>query len=106
LTYGRHTGAQHDECRVGARLLFWRLKWKEKSRKVVPKATYHPSVMRRFKEPRVLIYDRETPYRPDLLREHVDFQEVYLADQKDMSAKSGTAALAGWPVGRTGYRGA
>ena len=87
-TYGRHTGRQHDECRVGVRLLhFWRLNWKEKSRKVVPKATYHPSVMWRFKEPQVLIYDRERPYRPDLLAEHLDFKEVYIAE----TARNGTA---------------
>ena len=64
------------------RLLFWRLSWKEKPRKVVPKATYHPSVMQRFKEPNVLIYDRETAYRPDLLEKHVDFAETYLAERK------------------------
>ncbi|WP_398464237.1 DUF2235 domain-containing protein [Tardiphaga sp.] len=79
-TYGRHTGQQHDECRTGVRLLFWRLKWKEKARKIVPKATYHPSVMRRFKETRVLVYDKEQPYRPDLLAGHVDFKDVYAAE--------------------------
>ena len=79
-TYGRHTGQQHDECRVGVRLLFWRLNWKEKSRKVVPKATYHPSVKRRFDEARVLVYDKEQPYRPDLLADHVDFKDVYAAE--------------------------
>lgn len=81
-TYGRHTGQQHDECRVGVRLVFWRLKWKEKSRRVVPKATYHPSVMHRFKETSVLVYDREMPYRPDLLAKHVDFAELYQAERE------------------------
>lgn len=72
-TYGRHDGQHHDECRVGISFLFfWTLKWRVKARKVVPKATYHPSVMQRFKEPSVLIYDQERPYRPGLLAEHVD----------------------------------
>jgi uncharacterized protein (DUF2235 family) len=91
-TYGRHNGQQHDECRVGVRLLFWRLNWKEKSRKVVPKATYHPSVMKRFKEARVLIYDLERPYRPGLLAEHVDFKEVYAAETSRPTASDGTTA--------------
>jgi uncharacterized protein (DUF2235 family) len=81
-TYGRHDGQQHDECRVGISFLFfWTLKWRVKARKVVPKATYHPSVMQRFREASVLIYDQERRYRPDLLAEHVDFKAVYVAEK-------------------------
>lgn len=47
----------------------------------MPSATYHPSVMRRFKEASVLICDRETPYRPDLIEKHLDFADFYRAER-------------------------
>jgi hypothetical protein len=43
--------------------------------------------MQRFREPNVLIYDRETAYRPDLLEKHVDFAEMYLAERKEAAER-------------------
>lgn len=76
-TYGQHDGQQHDECGVGISVLFWNLKWREKARKVVKNATVHPSVLDRFNEPEVLIYDEERPYRPSLLADHQNFKAFY-----------------------------
>jgi hypothetical protein len=85
-TYGRHTGPQHDECRVGVSFLFMRFKWREKPRNIVPNATLHPSVAQRFEEPSVLIYDEERAYRPELLEEHVGFSAVYQAEKRNSIA--------------------
>jgi hypothetical protein len=80
--FGRHTGPQHDECRVGIILLGFKFKWREHTRRMVQNATLHPSVKLRLKEKSVLIYDEERPYRPALLGAHVEFKEMYEQEAK------------------------
>ena len=75
--FGRANGPQHDECRVGISFLGMRFKWREKPRSMVQNATVHWSVRQRFDEPQVLVYDCEMPYRPELLRQHVDYAARY-----------------------------
>jgi uncharacterized protein (DUF2235 family) len=75
--FGRHTGQQHDECREGIRWSRFRFKWREANRTIDENAPIHPSVKERFKEELLLIYDEEKPYRPRLLRQHIDFRKFY-----------------------------
>ena len=75
--FGRHTGQQHDECREGIRWGRFRFKWREAHRSIDENAPIHPSVMKRFKEEMLLIYDEEKAYRPTLLRTHVVFGQFY-----------------------------
>jgi hypothetical protein len=75
--HGRTDGPQHDECRAGIRILGKRFDWREAPRKMVENATVHPSVMERFKGAPVLIYDLEMPYRPELLKKHVQFAQLF-----------------------------
>jgi uncharacterized protein (DUF2235 family) len=75
--FGRHNGAQHDECRVGITMLGMNFKWREQPRKMVKDATLHPTVKLRFAEKNVLIYDEEKSYRPALLANHVEFLKTY-----------------------------
>ena len=86
--FPRHAGRQHDECRTGVSLLGLKFKWREHNRKMLENATLHPSVVDRFREERVLIYDEELPYRPALLAKHQDFEAIYSreADEKSRSA--------------------
>ncbi|HEX2552746.1 MAG TPA: DUF2235 domain-containing protein [Microvirga sp.] len=78
--YGRHTGQQHDECRAELSFLGLKLRWRKHTRKIARNATLHPSVLRRFHEPSVLIYDEEMPYRPSSLADHKELREVYLQE--------------------------
>jgi hypothetical protein len=78
--FGRHTGPQHDECRLGIKLFGFKFKWREQTRKMVQNATLHPSVKQRFEEKQVLIYNEEKPYRPGLLASHIAFKDVYVKD--------------------------
>jgi uncharacterized protein (DUF2235 family) len=75
--FGRHTGQQHDECREGIRWGGVRFKWRECNRMIDENATIHPSVLDRFREEMLLIYDEEKRYRPVLLKKHIDFRDFY-----------------------------
>jgi Uncharacterized alpha/beta hydrolase domain (DUF2235) len=79
--FGRTSGPQHDECRVG--ISFWGMhfKWRKHIRNMVANATVHPSVFDRFNGPPVLIYDQEKRYRPDLLRQHTIYKQAYLDEE-------------------------
>jgi hypothetical protein len=78
--HGRPDGPQHDECRIGISMLGFKFKWREQSRKMVDNATIHQSVMQRFKGEPVLIYDEEKLYRPELIRNHVEFASLFNPD--------------------------
>jgi uncharacterized protein (DUF2235 family) len=86
--FGRPSGPQHDECRVG--ISFWGMhfKWREHIRKMVANATVHPSVFDRFNGPAVLIYDEEKRYRPELLRQHTSYKQAYLDEEMANARKS------------------
>jgi Uncharacterized alpha/beta hydrolase domain (DUF2235) len=72
-----HAGKQHDECRVGIRIMGLRFKWREAPRRIKNEAPLHPTVTERFYEEHVLIYDREQPYRPAILGDHRDVAMIY-----------------------------
>lgn len=80
MLFGRPNGPQHDECRVGIKILGMRFAWREQSRKMVENATIHPSVKDRFDGPEVLIFDKIQRYRPELLKKHASFSQTYLAE--------------------------
>jgi uncharacterized protein (DUF2235 family) len=81
ILFGRASGPQHDECRVGISFLGMHFKWREHIRKMVANATIHPSVLDRFSGPPVLVYDEEKRYRPELLRQHVSYKQTYLDEE-------------------------
>lgn len=70
--YPDPTGPQHDERRS----LVFRYAG-VKGRNIVPKATLHESVVKRFEAPAVLHYDVMKPYRPASLREHEEVRHWY-----------------------------
>jgi uncharacterized protein (DUF2235 family) len=82
-------GMQHDERKAGLGLLTRRFNvtWRKQDR-VLPipegemksKATMHKSVYDRFDLPDVLQHDCRCIYRPETLRNHVDFCDGYLDD--------------------------
>jgi hypothetical protein len=69
-------GMQHDESRVGLGW-FGLLRWKRGLRTVPKDATFHASVVERFRCGRVLDYDIYGAYRPDPLSDFVKFAEFY-----------------------------
>jgi uncharacterized protein (DUF2235 family) len=87
ILFGRPSGPQHDECRVG--ISFWGMhfRWREHIRKMVANATVHPSVFDRFNGPAVLIYDEEKRYRPELLRLHTLYKQAYLDEENANATK-------------------
>jgi len=76
--YPASDGVQHDECKVGIKLItrLTRKTWKRASREL-PDAdsALHPSVIERFKLPEVLHYDVMAPYRPVALAKHQGFRD-------------------------------
>jgi uncharacterized protein (DUF2235 family) len=78
--FPRADGMQHDEVKAG--LGFWTTlfqeTWTEKTRELpAPDAVMHRSVYQRFDLPAVQLYDHMGLYRPETLRNHVDFAEYY-----------------------------
>lgn len=70
--YPDPTGPQHDERRS------WIFRYAGmKIRDIVPNATLHESVMKRFEAAAVLQYDVMKPYRPASLREHENVRRWY-----------------------------
>jgi hypothetical protein len=63
-----------------------KLRWRKHTRKIARNATLHPSVLRRFAEQSVLIYDEERPYRPSGLAGHKEFRDVYLQEAQAQDA--------------------
>jgi uncharacterized protein (DUF2235 family) len=73
-------GMQHDEVAAGLGLLtkLFGITWARKDRKLQSRrAVIHSSVYKRFDLPEVQVYDRLKPYRPSVLRNHVDFERYY-----------------------------
>ncbi len=80
MPFPRSNGMQHDEVKAGfglATRLFGR-SWVKQLRELPgPEAVMHRSVYERFDLPEVLLYDRMGPYRPETLRNHIDFARYY-----------------------------
>ena len=73
-------GIQHDEVRIGFGLVtkLTGYTWPEEKRKLPsPNAVVHRSVYRRFDRKAIQAYDVMTPYRPDTLANHKDFEPYY-----------------------------
>lgn len=75
--FGRANGRQHDEAKRGISWLCFRFNWRQIERKLAAAATVHPSVVERLRLDKVLIDDREGPYRPAALAEHQSFRWFY-----------------------------
>lgn len=94
-------GMQHDEVKAGLGLVtkLFGVSWSEAHRPLRDKqATMHRSVYERFDLPEVQLYDHLGPYRPETLREHVDFAPFY-GEGAPFPATSGRdpKAMAGKP---------
>jgi hypothetical protein len=88
LTFPSSTGMQHDERLAGLGILtrLLHVTYSKRSRILpVPKgkrwseAAMHKSVYQRFDAGLVQQYDRKKHYRPDTLRNHVDFHVAFEA---------------------------
>lgn len=75
--FGRYTGQQHDEFKEGIHFLGRKFRWRKGVRNIKNNAPLHPSVLNRFEEASVLIYDEEVPYRPEALRNHEMVSKYY-----------------------------
>jgi len=78
--FPRPDGMQHDEVAAGFGLLttLFHKTWAAKARELPgPDAVMHRSVYDRFDLRAVQLYDHVGPYRPETLRNHVDFAEFY-----------------------------
>jgi T6SS, Phospholipase effector Tle1-like, catalytic domain len=92
-------GMQHDEVKVGYGLLtrLFGFTWTEEYRPLpTPDTIVHSSVYERFDLPAVQVYDVLEPYRPETLRDHVDFAPYYVKEaiSPANSAKNATAMAA------------
>lgn len=77
--YPSATGPQHDECKMGLPGI-WRmlgLKWANQPRTIKTTAPLHPTVIERFKAPKVLNFDVMEPYRPPALKDHELVKQYY-----------------------------
>lgn len=84
-------GMQHDEVKAGLGLVttLFHKTWAEKIRELpAPDAVMHRSVYQRFDLSEVQLYDHMAPYRPETLRNHVDFA-AYYKDGAPFPAASG-----------------
>jgi len=80
MPFARPDGMQHDEVKASFGILnrLFHLTWAEKTRELsAPEAVMHRSVYDRFDLRAVQLYDHMRPYRPETLRNHVDFAEYY-----------------------------
>jgi uncharacterized protein (DUF2235 family) len=90
-------GMQHDEVKAGFGLLtkLFGVTWGRAHRKLPgPKAVVHRSVYERFDQREVQVYERMEAYRPETLRDHIDFAHYYNegAPFPATSARNATAA--------------
>jgi uncharacterized protein (DUF2235 family) len=79
-TYPIPTGRSHNEVKVGVGLIttLTGATWAERHRELPsPSAPMHKSVYERFDSIAALEYDQWIPYRPEILRDHVDFERFY-----------------------------
>ena len=82
VTHPAPEGRRHDEVRTGFGIIttLTGKTWSEQHRKLPSNdAPMHRSVYERFDLPAALEYDTWRPYRPETLRNHVDFEEYYKA---------------------------
>jgi Uncharacterized alpha/beta hydrolase domain (DUF2235) len=98
VTHPAPDGRRHDEVKTGFGI-FTRLTgitWTEESRKLPSNdAPMHRSVYDRFDLPKAFEYDIWKPYRPETLREHIDFAKYYEPDAPfPATSLSGATALA------------
>jgi uncharacterized protein (DUF2235 family) len=80
MPFPRPDGVQHDEVKASFGIFnrLFHLTWAEKTRELpAPDAVMHRSVYDRFDLRAVQLYDHTGPYRPETLRNHVDFAEYY-----------------------------
>ena len=80
LTHPASDGRRHDEVRSGSGVVtkLTGISWTEEYRKLPSKnAPIHRSVYERFDLPEAFEYDTWKPYRPETLRNHVDFARFY-----------------------------
>jgi hypothetical protein len=93
-------GMQHDERKAGLGILtkLLHVTWGKRTRVLdVPRgkqwsdATMHKSVYARFNAGPVVQYDYKVPYRPETLRNHVDFHEAYETGARETKQDSAWA---------------
>jgi len=100
-------GMQHDEIKAGLGLLskiLW-ISWTEAHRKLPAsegggpsEAIMHRSVYERFDGGCVQQYDRMALYRPETLRNHVDFQDYYIAGSSPATSLHTASTVAAEPM--------
>jgi len=82
VTHPAPDGRRHDEVKSGYGMAtaVTGVTWKEEHRKLPSNdAPMHKSVYERFDLPAAFEYDTWNPYRPETLRNHVDFAKYYQA---------------------------
>ena len=98
VTHPAPDGRRHDEVKTGLGLLttLTGITWTEERRKLPSNdAPMHRSVYERFDLPKAFEYDVWKPYRPETLREHIDFAKHYQPGAPFPAASlSGATALA------------
>ena len=89
VTHLAPEGRRHDEVRIGFGIIttLTGKTWAEQHRKLPSNdAPMHRSVYERFDLPVALEYDSWRPYRPETLRNHIDFEKYYKAGSAFPSA--------------------
>ena len=89
VTHPAPEGRRHDEVRSGFGIITMLTgkTWSEQHRRLPSNdAPMHRSVYERFDLPAALEYDTWRPYRPETLRNHVDFEKYYKAGSAVPSA--------------------
>jgi hypothetical protein len=82
VTHPAPDGRRHDEVKSGYGIVttITGVTWNEEHRKLPSNdAPMHKSVYERFDLPAAFEYDTWNPYRPETLRNHVDFAKYYQA---------------------------
>ncbi|WP_428031405.1 DUF2235 domain-containing protein [Ancylobacter sp.] len=74
---GRALGPQHDECRMGVPILWWRYIWRKQTREIKDNAVLHETVLERFQATHIVGVDQDCAYRPDNLRTHAQCRTFY-----------------------------
>jgi hypothetical protein len=103
-THAEPIAKSHDEVKAGFGFItrLTGCTWKEQHRRLPStEATMHKSVYERFDAQEALQYDAWKPYRPETLRNHVDFEPFYRPDARFPATSLSTAtALADDPETR------
>jgi hypothetical protein len=98
VTHPSPDGRRHDEVKTGFGIVtsLTGMTWKAERRKLPSDdAPMHESVYARFDLPKAFEYDVWKPYRPETLRDHVDFAKYYETGAPfPATSLSGATALA------------